>query len=216
MKPDVTKTVVQCDFDGTVTEEDVSFAMLDAFAPADWRRLLKDYQEGRVTVGRFNAEAFGMVKAGRRKLLEVARKSVKLRSGFPELVACCRRRRFRLVIVSNGLDFYIKEILATIGLRDIEVFAARTRFHNERIAVKYIGPDGRTLDNAFKEAYVDLFLREGYRVIYVGNGDSDFRPARKCHYVFATGNLLAHCQRTKADCIPFSDFHDVVRVLEQL
>ncbi len=31
-----TKTLVQCDFDGTITEEDVSFAMLDAFADGDW------------------------------------------------------------------------------------------------------------------------------------------------------------------------------------
>ena len=38
----VTKTLVQCDFDGTITEEDVSFMLLDAFADRDprrWRQL---------------------------------------------------------------------------------------------------------------------------------------------------------------------------------
>ncbi len=34
-----TKTLVQCDFDGTVTEEDVSFMLLDAFANGGWRQL---------------------------------------------------------------------------------------------------------------------------------------------------------------------------------
>jgi len=37
------KTMVQCDFDGTITEEDVSFFLLDTFADGDWRQLWKDY-----------------------------------------------------------------------------------------------------------------------------------------------------------------------------
>ena len=39
------KTLIQCDFDGTVTEEDVSFFLLDAFAQGDWRALLREYKE---------------------------------------------------------------------------------------------------------------------------------------------------------------------------
>jgi len=38
------KTLIQCDFDGTITEEDVSFILLDTFARGDWRRLLKEYK----------------------------------------------------------------------------------------------------------------------------------------------------------------------------
>jgi len=29
--------IIQSDFDGTITEEDVSFALLDVFAQGDWR-----------------------------------------------------------------------------------------------------------------------------------------------------------------------------------
>ena len=43
------KTLVQCDFDGTVTEEDVSFFLLDTFAQGDWRRLLQEYKEGKIS-----------------------------------------------------------------------------------------------------------------------------------------------------------------------
>ncbi|MCJ7742954.1 MAG: 2,3-diketo-5-methylthio-1-phosphopentane phosphatase, partial [Dehalococcoidales bacterium] len=122
----------------------------------------------------------------------------------------------RLVIVSNGLDFYIEEILKDLGLTGIEVFAARTRFHPRGLKVQYVGPDGQPLADAFKEAYVDLFLSQGYRIIYTGNGVSDFPPARKCHYVLATGNLLTRCRQERLDCIPFSDFNEVVSVLERL
>jgi 2-hydroxy-3-keto-5-methylthiopentenyl-1-phosphate phosphatase len=33
------KTVVQCDFDGTITVEDVSFKMLEAYADSSWKQL---------------------------------------------------------------------------------------------------------------------------------------------------------------------------------
>ncbi len=210
------KTLVQGDFDGTITEEDVSFMMLDAFVAGDWRHLFKDYQEGKITVGGFNTQAFSMVKAGRESLLEAVKGKVKVRPGFHELVACCRRKGFRFVIVSNGLDFYIEEILKCMHVAGIEVFAAQTRFHSGGLSVQYVGPDGSHLDDAFKEAYVNLFLGEGYRIIYVGNGASDLSPARQCHHIFATGTLLTRCKQANLDCVPFSDFNEVVDALEFL
>ncbi|MFC2051692.1 MtnX-like HAD-IB family phosphatase [Chloroflexota bacterium] len=210
----LTNTLVQCDFDGTITEEDTSFMMLDTFADGDWRQLLKEYQDGRISVGCFNTKAFAMVKADKKSLLEVVKDNVKVRPGFLELVTCCRRKGFRFVIVSNGLDFYIEEILRDIGLGDIEVFAAQTRFHPGGLTVRYVGPDGNHMDDAFKDAYVDLFLGEGYRVIYVGNGASDVSPARQCHHIFATGTLLTRCKQENLGCVPFDDFTEVVSALE--
>ncbi len=209
------QTLVQCDFDGTITEKDVSFALLDAFADGDWRQLFREYQGGKISVGRFNTDAFAMVKASRESLLKVVESRVKVRPGFHELVAYCRHRNFRLVIVSNGLDFYIKEILKDIGEGDIEVFAAQTRFHSGGLEVQFVGPDGSHLDDNFKGAYVDSFLGEGYRIFYVGNGTSDILPAKRCHHIFATGDLLAHCQQANLDCTPFTNFNEVVRVLER-
>ena len=211
-----TQTLIQCDFDGTATEEDVSFLLLDAFASGDWRQLLKQYQGGKITVGHFNREAFATVTADKQTLLEHIKGRVKVRTGFQELVAYCRRKGFRFVIVSNGLDFYIEKILGDIGMRDIEVFSAQTRFHPAGLGVQYIAPDGSHLDSDFKEAYVDLFLDAGYRIIYMGNGDSDVLPARRCYHIFATGTLLKRCRETNLTCVPFSDFHEVVRVIEGL
>jgi 2-hydroxy-3-keto-5-methylthiopentenyl-1-phosphate phosphatase len=210
------KTLVQCDFDGTITEEDVSFMILDAFAGGDWRQFFRDYQEGRITVGEFNNRAFSMVKADRESLLRVARGGAKVRPGFQGLIDCCRKKGYRFVIVSNGLDIYIKEILNGMGITGIEIFAARTEFGPGGIKVRYIGPDGSYLDNNVKAAYVDSFIKDGYRLVYIGDGRSDTLPAGKSHHVFATGNLVEHCRKANIACTPFSDFTEVVEVLESL
>jgi 2-hydroxy-3-keto-5-methylthiopentenyl-1-phosphate phosphatase len=207
------KTLVQCDFDGTVTEEDTSFFLLDAFAQGDWRRLLREYKEHRISVGDFNTRAFAMVKADKPTLLEALEGKVKVRAGFHELINYCLGKGFRLVIVSNGLDFYIRAVLKDLGLGNIEVYAAQAAFHPEGMKVQYVGPDGKRVDDGFKEAYIKSFLKLGYRVIYIGNGDSDVAPAKYAHHVLATGDLLAYCRENNLKYKPFETFLDVVREL---
>jgi len=207
------KTLVQCDFDGTVTEEDASFFILDAFAQGDWRRLLREYKEHRISVGEFNTKAFAMVKDDKPTLLEALKGKVKVRAGLHELVNYCLKKGFRLVIVSNGLDFYIKAVLKDLGLENIEVHAAQASFHPEGMKVQYVGPDGERLEDGFKEAYIKSFLKLGYRVIYIGNGDSDVAPAKYAHHVLATGDLLAYCRENNLKYKPFETFLDVVREL---
>jgi 2-hydroxy-3-keto-5-methylthiopentenyl-1-phosphate phosphatase len=210
------KTLVQCDFDGTVTEEDTSFFLLDAFAQGDWRRLLREYKEHRISVGEFNTKAFAMVKADKPTLLEALKGKIKVRAGFHELVNYCRRKGFRLAIVSNGLDFYIEATLKGIGLKNIEVHAAQASFHSGGMEVQYMGPDGKRLEDGVKEAYTSSFLKLGYRVIYVGNGDSDFAPAKYAHHVFATGELLAYCRDNNLKYKSFKNFIDIVRDIDLL
>ena len=210
------KTLVQCDFDGTITEGDASFVLLDAFAQGDWRRLMRDYEERRISVQDLNTKAFAMVRADESALHKALNGRVRVRAGFQELVSYCRERRFRFVIVSNGLDFYIRAILKDLNLENIEAVSARACFGPEGIEVQYMGPDGRILGDGFKEAYIKSFLELGYRVIYMGNGESDVAAAKHAHHVFATGRLLAYCRENKLDCQPLENFTDVVRRLELL
>ena len=210
------KTLIQCDFDGTVTEEDVSFALLDTFAQGDWRQLLQQYREHKISIGEFNTMAFAMVKADEHRILESLQGGVKVRAGFHRLVSYCLGKGLRLVIVSNGLEFYIRVVLKDLGLTNIEVHAAQASFHPKGMKVRYAGPDGKRVNDGFKEAYVQSFLRLGYRVIYIGNGDSDVAAAKHAHHVFATGDLLAHSKENKLNCKPFKDFRDVVKDLEHM
>ncbi len=210
------KTLIQCDFDGTITEEDASFFLLDKFAQGDWRGLFQQYKEHKISVGEFNTRAFAMVKEDKHTLLQALEGNVEVRAGFHELVNRCRERGFLFVIVSNGLDFYVRAVLKESGLADLEVHAAQASFHPTGMKVRYIGPNGKTLDDGFKDAYIESFLGLGFRVVYIGNGDSDIAPARHAHRVFATGDLLAYSKENNLNCRPFTDFREVVEDLERM
>jgi len=210
------KLALQCDFDGTITEEDVSFLILDTFVGDKWRDTLEEYNEGKIPVGAFNKKVFAMVKAGKQAQLDVIFNSdrVKIRPGFQELVAYCNAKGHRLVIVSNGLIFYIQALLDNLGLSDVEVFAARNEFHPDGMKVSYISPDGEELDAGFKESYTRLLQSQGYDVAYVGNGVSDIFSSKLAVKVFATGDLLTKCEEEKLDYTPFNDLFDVIKGLE--
>lgn len=213
------KTLVQCDFDGTVTIGDVGYMLLDGFAGGDWRQWEKKYAAGEISVGCFNVEVFAMVTADKQTLLDYIKGRVVIRPGFSEFVALCRQRDFRLVIVSNGLSFYVEQVLGDIGMPGLEVHAADTDFCSDGLRVQYIGPDGTAVDSGPKDAYTNFFLADGYRVIYIGDGQSDFLPARQCNMIFAAaggGSLLKLCRRENVQCHPYTSFHDIISVMETL
>ena len=207
------KILIQCDFDGTVTVDDISFMLLDAFATGDWRKLDDEYTAGKITVGEFNDRAFAMLRAGKKEMLDYLKGKVVVRAGFKEFVKLCQEKGIRLVIISNGWDFYVKQILGDIGINGVEYHSAETYFEGGKLQVRYIGPEGQVVDTEFKEKYVRKFNNEGYDVVYVGNGTSDLSPARGARKIFATDSLLENCRKAGINCVPFTSFDEICQVI---
>ena len=208
------KKMIQSDFDGTLTQEDVSFQILDAFANHDWRRLLDEYKTGKRSVLSFTTQSFVEVKEDEETVLKFVEKNARIRDGVKELVDYCSQNGFRFVVVSNGLDLYIKFILEKLGIKGIPVFAARTRCGPAGMKISYVGPDGNELSDGFKAAYIESFLNQGYQVAYIGDGISDFPPVKLASRVFARGALLESCQKSNLTCMPFDSLKDVIKGLE--
>jgi 2-hydroxy-3-keto-5-methylthiopentenyl-1-phosphate phosphatase len=212
----MTRTLLQCDFDGTLTEGDVSFLILDRFAEGDWRGVLREYQAGQISVGDFNNRAFAMVKKDRATLERLVRNEARLRPGLPELVEYCRSSDIAMTVVSNGLDFYIQTLLGHNGFGHIKIAAARTLFTPHGLDARYYSPGGQELLNEFKACYTREFKAQGYRVFYAGNGPSDIPASRLAEHTFAIESLLDYYRREKLPHTPFADLNDIVAGLKKL
>ena len=210
------KTLVQCDFDGTITVDDISYGILDKFARGDWRVWEEKYHRNEISVGEFNARVFSMVKTDKATLIAYARLHSRLRDGLKDLIAFCKHQDIEFVIVSNGLDFYIETVLNDLKLRKIKALTGKTEFNHNGITVRYIGPTGEELMSGFKEAYTKLYIDKGYRVVYIGNGISDIPAARLSYRIFARDDLLDHCKEANLEYIPFDDMNDVINGLADI
>ncbi len=206
---------VVCDFDGTIAAEDVCLRLLAEFAVGDWQQLDADYEAGKIDLAACLAGQVAMFTAPRETLAAFARQHARLRPGFAEFVAFCHHSGVELAVLSAGLDFYIDAILEREGLRDLDVTCIGTSEVAGKVSL-VLPLAGRSLPANladFKVAAVLDRREAGKRVIYVGDGSTDFAAARQAHHIFARDKLLAFCEREGIPCTPFADFADVRREL---
>jgi 2-hydroxy-3-keto-5-methylthiopentenyl-1-phosphate phosphatase len=226
------KTVVLCDFDGTITVQDSLDTVFDHFAPADWRAIGGAVRAKGGTRASIPVEV-GLCRATRADFERVVREKIALRPGFRELLELCRERGWEFTIVSEGFALHIRTVLERESLQGLRFYSNDLVFVDGRIEVKQYsgGPEGPPLPagregssdpSAYcgrcgncKRSHVRRYKDEGYQVTYIGDGITDFCPAKEADFVLAKGVLARYCDREGVGYLPFEDFHDVVRLLRQ-
>ena len=211
------KTLLQCDFDATLTVGDVSYVVLDHFVDGDWRPILHDYIAGRITVEECMTGVFALAKATPQQVEDFVANTprIVLRPGIRELYRYCHSREIDLAVISNGMEFYIRRILARAGWDDVEIYAASADITEQGIRLHFTDPDGNPTMDGFKKAWAGFLRRRGYdRVYFAGDGPADIAPSKDADHVFATGRLLAACEDEELVCTPFEDLHTIIDWLE--
>ena len=205
--------IIQCDFDGTITRNNLSVLLRENFAHGDWPKIENDYLHGYLTVEQSNKLQYAHIKEPKERLQEFVRHHIEVRPGFPEFVRCCRDTGTPLVIVSSGLDFYIKTVLDEIGRPDLELHCGQTSFSKDGIIISYYDPEGNIINQGFKKKYLTWLKKRDKNIIYIGDGLSDLEAARHADYVFATGPLV---RLLSAESVVSSVFSDLYALLHQV
>ena len=208
--------IIQCDFDGTIIRNNLSVLLRETFAQGDWQKIDSDYLLGHLTVEQSNKLQFAFIKEPKEKLQEFVRQHIELRPGFLEFVGYCRKHAIPIVIVSSGLDFYIKPVLAQISMPDLELHCGKTFFGKDGIIVSYYDPEGNIIKKGFKGKHLSSLKRRCNKVVYIGDGLSDLESACQADYVFATGHLSKLLSLKSVLYYPFSNFQDVLHRVKLL
>ncbi len=208
--------IIQCDFDGTITRNNLSVLLRQNFARGDWQKVESDYLNGRMTVEQSNKLQYALIREPKDKLQEFVRQHIELRPGFVDFVRHCRDTTIPLVIVSSGLDFYIETALVHIGMEDLELHSGQTSFGQEGILVSYTDPEGNLINEGFKRKHLTWLRKRDSHIVYIGDGLSDLDAARNADHIFATDHLLRLLSSSSVAFSEFSDFHDVLRQIRHL
>ena len=199
--------LVQCDFDDTITVGNVGAALVEAYGSEGWRQIEEDYRAGKYSVEECNIRKYATVRASREDIEYFVRRQTEVRDAFAEFVSYCQEQGVRLVIVSCGLDVYIKPILCKFGLDMLEMNSGRAHFGADGISVEYLDPSGMPLFRGFKESYVRHFKKNGYTVVYFGDGASDIAASQEADYVIARSSLR---ESLVAQELPHYDFETYI------
>ena len=208
--------IVQCDFDDTVTVGNVSTAIREIFASGDWRSIEEEQRAEQISVEQANIRQFAMVRADRKEIEDFVMGEVVMRYAFDQFVDYCSGQEIRLAIVSSGLDLYIKPAFDQLGFDELEVYSGHAEVTPEGVQVSYTDPYGTILSAGFKESYARWLKRDGDTLVYIGDGQSDIKPAGEADYVIARSTLAEHRDRLGLPGYTFDTFDDVGKHIEDI
>jgi 2-hydroxy-3-keto-5-methylthiopentenyl-1-phosphate phosphatase len=203
-------TSILCDFDGTITTTDTCVHVLSHFADGDWEAYDDKLLEGKIGLEECMQLQFQMVKASRRDILLHLQEIVSIRDGFKDFVDNCLKKSFSFIVISGGLDFVIRHFLNLQGLGSVEVISGKTSIRDNGIEFEF--PRKRFDDSVdFKADFVRHHKRIGFKVVYIGDGLSDFQAVREADVVFVVkGSRLAdRCREQNLACIEFTSFREI-------
>jgi 2-hydroxy-3-keto-5-methylthiopentenyl-1-phosphate phosphatase len=141
---------------------------------------------------------------------------VVVREGFGEFVRYCEAEGIKLVIVSSGLDLYIRPTLEEAGLAHLEFHSGNAEVTPKGVVVRYTDPAGGPLSKGFKDSYFRLYKRAGHTIFYLGDGHSDYGPAAEADFVMARSTLRKWMESQGLPHTPFEEFHEALRSLKAI
>lgn len=202
------------DFDGTVTEIDITSAMARHYGRDRYPECSAAYRRGEIGMKEWLERMSACLPLHPEELLEFASARAALRPGFREFLVFARSRNRPVYIASDGFGIYIEPILEMHRCREYIAGIYRNRTLPGKGRLKTLTPHAHEscpLCGNCKAAHVIGLQEEEYRVIYVGDGGNDRFAAAYADDVFARDNLARACSGAG---IPFRWWDDYYELLK--
>ena len=208
--------LVICDFDGTVSSRDVGHEVLRHFSGDRWADIDRAYVTGKIGSRDAYSIIASIVKIRRDELCSYLDGLSGLDPFFGDFYEYCTGLGMGFKIVSDGLDFYIREILSRNGLGEIEFFANSLGFgDNGSISINFPYSNDECRKCGTCKSNILAGMRQTYSsVIYVGDGHSDVCPAKTADLVFGKETLYRKCLANGTSCIHYTSFDKVHEILK--
>jgi len=212
-----TSTLMICDFDGTVSQTDIGYEILRKFSGDKWEDIDRAYRRG--VIGSMDAykRIASFIHMPEEEVISYLEDVNSIDPHFAGIRRLCKERSIDLKIVSDGLDYYIRNILDRHGFSDIEFFSNRLVFlENSRIRIDFPGYNEKCgkCGNC-KKRILEKHRQDYCRIIYVGDGYSDICPSVLADLVFGKDILYTSCREKGTHCIYYRNLGEVKEILER-
>jgi 2-hydroxy-3-keto-5-methylthiopentenyl-1-phosphate phosphatase len=208
--------LVLVDFDGTITQEDVGALLFNTFSGKQSQKIVSLWLKGKISSKVCLERECGLIKITQSELKKFTL-SQKIDEQFLTFVDLCNEKQIKLVILSDGLDFYIKLILKKYGLEDLSFYSNILRFENGKLRPDFPYYD-RGCGNCgnCKRYHLENLKGAKQKVVYIGDGLSDRCAVQEADFVFAKNDLHKFCVKKKIKHYNFRDFGDVIRIFKDV
>ncbi len=211
------KQLILCDFDGTISAQDMGYVLVNQFSSGDWETIDRDFRGGKIGSKEAYSRIAEILKGDEPSILRFVQEHSSIDPFFPTFYRYCRDKGIDIKIVSDGLDFYIKKILEIHHLSEIPIYANCTHFrYGQGINISFpYSTEECGLCGTCKKAIIQAHRKEYDSIYFVGDGFSDRCAAREADFAFAKKSLYPYCIREEITCHFFKNFQDILNDLKK-
>ena len=207
-----------CDFDGTISLQDVTDLLLERLADPEWHQIEEEWVAGKIGSRECMARQVPLIRGGW-KAIEEALEDVTIDETFHEFVRWSEAHKYPLAVVSDGLDAVIKMVLLRNGLSIGTIIANRLQYDKEHgfSLSQSLATAGKYQGCSSGVCKCMVLARAPSRPVKVviGDGKSDFCWSERADMLFAKKSLLQYATEKKLNPYAFKNFNDIQAILEE-
>ena len=232
----ISQWLAVCDFDGTLVNDDITDLILENFADNSWKNIENDWINNKISAKQCMQQQIKLLSTRIDKnFLADFCKKIKLRSGVFEFFQQRKAQNLPTIIVSDGIDFVIEQILIANGINSptnnikIQVFSNNLQVQNNNnnnnifnifdlqfpfYEAKCLAGSG-VCKCALTEQYKKTCQKSKF--FLVGDGLSDVCLAKNADFVFCRKGykLSQFCEQQKLKYAEFEDFSEISDFLQK-
>jgi len=203
------ETIYFVDFDHTISNRDVWDDIVKFCDPAAREDVVGRYLRGELSSRQCNLLLASIIKPREEEIRQRVF-SIGIDPTFHDFVRWTERRGSKMIIVSDGYDYYIDLLLEKEGLTHLTYFSNRMKWTDDGIDVEFpLNVKDCERDMAHCKCQ-HIAPHADKRRVYIGDGVSDVCGALKCEQIYAKRNLLDYCREHGIAHISFKNFLDVI------
>lgn len=216
--PSLENCLILCDFDGTISKTDVIDTLLERYADPYYQYWETQWEQGIIGSRTCLERQIGLLRVSP-SLLRRSVELIELDPDFPAFVALAALHHLTIEIVSDGLKQAIKWLLARAHTPTLAVFANELNYDeatgNWNISFPYAQALCKEGSGNCKCFHFHEKRKHYTRIIYIGDGRSDFCVAHQADLVLAKGKLADYCQKNGIKHIAVENFADMIRLFDR-
>lgn len=211
------RQLVLCDFDGTISLQDIGYVMVNRFSSGDWEAIDRDFCEGKIGSKEAYSRIAKILRGDEKTVLSFIKNHSKIDPHFLSFYRYCRKKNIDVKIISDGLDFYIKPVLETHHLQEIPYYANGGHFvRGEGMDISFPhSNEDCGLCGTCKKKILQAHRLQYDSILFIGNGLSDRCAAQEADFVFAKGSLYDYCNDQDITCHFFQTFQEILNDLKK-
>ena len=205
------KRIFLIDFDRTISNEDSTEVLLETHNPEFKKDLRKRYKAGKVTIRQFIKEGLSSLNITKDEYIKTLQEKVTIDESFKNFVKS--GLEFRIVSAGSRLNVQGSLLGYGIDLPDEKIISNDLKFDGNKITVENLFLDKEKIYGVDKKEAVEKFKKQGYEVIYVGDGPSDYRAMEVADFVLVRKGTRAvkFCSENGINFREFESFSEILK-----